>query len=204
MGNFNSEKKHHIIYKTTNLLSGRYYIGMHSTNNLDDGYMGSGDLIRKSIKKHGKENHKFEILERCDSREELASREEELVNLQEIAKKDCMNLKVGGSGGLDGLTEQQINKIRKDPYYRKKISQISSKTLKRLHSEGKIKYNTFIGKKHSEETKKKISESAKGRGKGSYNSQFGTCWITNEKENKKIKKGDLIPEGWRLGRKMII
>jgi hypothetical protein len=34
------------------------------------------------------------------------------------------------------------------------------------------------------------------------NSQYGKCWITNEVESKKIFKGDLIPEGWRLGRKM--
>lgn len=39
--------------------------------------------------------------------------------------------------------------------------------------------------------------------KGERNSQYGTCWITNEKANKKIHKGDLIPNGWRLGRKQI-
>jgi len=37
---------------------------------------------------------------------------------------------------------------------------------------------------------------------GKRNSQYGTQWITNEKENKKIKKGDKIPNGWRLGRKI--
>ena len=39
---------------------------------------------------------------------------------------------------------------------------------------------------------------------GKNNSQYGTCWITNEKESKKIFKGDLIPDGWRLGRKIKI
>jgi hypothetical protein len=37
---------------------------------------------------------------------------------------------------------------------------------------------------------------------GHKNSQFGTCWIANEVENKKIKKGNLMSEGWRLGRKI--
>jgi len=61
---------------------------------------------------------------------------------------------------------------------------------------------TFQGKKHSEETKKKMRESSKGQGKGDTNSQFGKCWITNEKVNKKINRGDLVPEGFRLGRVM--
>jgi len=42
----------------------------------------------------------------------------------------------------------------------------------------------------------------KGHGKGKENSQYGTCWITNDVESKKIHKGDAIPEGWRLGRKV--
>jgi hypothetical protein len=90
---YGTRKKYHFIYKTTNLLSGRYYIGMHSTDDLNDGYLGSGTYLRRSINKHGKENHSIEILEFLNSREELAAREREIVSLQEIAKKECMNLK---------------------------------------------------------------------------------------------------------------
>ena len=39
---------------------------------------------------------------------------------------------------------------------------------------------------------------------GIKNSQYGTCWITNEKENKKIFKGDNIPKGWHFGRKRLV
>ena len=51
--------KYHYLYKTTNMLNNKYYIGMHSTNNLEDGYIGSGDRIRRSLKKYGKENFNF-------------------------------------------------------------------------------------------------------------------------------------------------
>ena len=94
------EKKYHFIYKTTNLLSGKYYIGMHSTDNMEDGYLGSGNRIKRSIKKYGTENFNREILEFVDTRELLAEREAEVVNLEEIAKEDCINLRVGGHGGL--------------------------------------------------------------------------------------------------------
>jgi len=55
-------------------------------------------------------------------------------------------------------------------------------------------------RKHSEETKQKIGKTNSIKQKGSKNSQYGTCWITNNVESKKIYKGDLIPDGWKLGR----
>lgn len=61
------QKQYHFIYKTTCLVTGRYYVGMHSTDNLDDGYLGSGKLLGYSVAKHGKENHKREIVEVCSN-----------------------------------------------------------------------------------------------------------------------------------------
>lgn len=138
------EKKYHFIYKTTNLLSGRYYIGMHSTNTLDDGYLGSGTYLRLAIKKHGKENFKREILEFCTSRKELKLIEKKIVNLREIAKQECMNLRVGG-GGED---------------YKKPIA---TKTRKKMSESHLGLPSGMLGKTHTEETRKKISEAGKGR-----------------------------------------
>ena len=215
---YGTRKKYHFIYKTTNLLSGRYYIGMHSTDDLNDGYLGSGTLLRKSINKHGKDNHSIEILEFVNSREELAAREKEIVSLQELAKKECMNLKVGGDGGLStkkhkdawvkagraAITQLEQN----DPEFKKKRRAKIEETLK---SRGK--YEEFknrianhrldwTGLKHSEQTKKKMSDAKKGKGLAQANTQYGTCWITNEVESRKVNKGDTIPQGWRLGRKL--
>jgi hypothetical protein len=140
------EKKYHFIYKTTNVLSGKYYIGMHSTSDLNDGYLGSGTRLRYSINKHGKENFVREIIEYCESREELKSKEIEIVNLDEIAKIECMNLKVGGYGGFTS-EQQKLNVIKSnerqkllretDPEWVKNRSSSHSKAQLKLIEEGK-------------------------------------------------------------------
>lgn len=208
-------KEFHYIYKTTNTLTGRYYIGMHSTDVIDDGYLGSGKRLRYSVRKYGAENHKREILEFVDTREELKTREAEIVNLDEIAKEECMNLMPGGTGGLttDLNALKRIRKgasdwmhsLWKDPEFVERQRVKSSNQFKEYHASGKAKYDTFTGKKHTNETKLKISEAKKDTGMGSSNSQHGTCWVTNEKTNKKIKKtllDQFISEGWRKGRVM--
>ena len=96
LNNYKGKRKYHFIYKTTNLINKKYYYGMHSTDNLDDGYLGGGNRLWKSIRKYGKENFKKEILEFCKNREELIQREKEVINLNELSKKDCMNLVIGG------------------------------------------------------------------------------------------------------------
>ena len=94
------EKKYHIIYKTTNTLTGRYYYGMHSTDNLDDGYLGSGRRLRYSINKYGRDVHERKIIEFCSDRSSLKELEIKIITLDEVAEKDCMNLMVGGEGGF--------------------------------------------------------------------------------------------------------
>ena len=90
----------HYIYKTTNLVNGKYYIGKHSTFNLEDDYLGSGIYLRRSIRKYDKENFVKEVLEYCDTKELCNEREKEIVNENIIHDKMCMNLKQGGLGGL--------------------------------------------------------------------------------------------------------
>lgn len=200
----------HYIYKTTCNVTGRWYVGMHSTCKLDDGYMGSGTILRRSIRKYGKENHAKEILEYLPTREELVLREIEIVNKELISDGLCMNLKEGGQGGFSTEEQQKNcskaggrakkNRFDTDETFRLQVSQISSETMKKNNLNNKMNSSKFKDKKHSDETKQKMSESRKGNGIGETNSQYGTCWITNEIENKKIYKGDEIPDGWRLGR----
>jgi hypothetical protein len=208
------EKIYHYIYKTTNLLNGKYYYGMHSTDNLEDGYMGSGKRLRYSVNKHGVENHNVEILEFLLDRKELVKREKEIVNLNEIAKEKCMNIMTGGSGGAQLLEKQRnwilagskgyTDRIKNDDEFRKKITNHLIFQTKENHKRGKYDYNTFTNKRHTDETK--ILMSLKGKEHtGERNSQYGTCWITKNGLNKKIQKDELmgyIQNGWIKGRKM--
>jgi hypothetical protein len=212
------QKTIHYLYKTTCLVTGRYYIGMHSTCNLEDGYLGSGKRLRYSIRKHGKENHVKEILEFFDSRELLVEGEKQIVNSELIQDENCMNLKEGGNGGLTNARHRThfvkagIDNFNKtSEVRRKKIFEIRNNPEKlkwygKKVSNGLLKYyetntNAFKNKKHSEKTKKLISKIKSGTGMKEKNSQYGTCWITNGVENKKIKKEEIIPEGWYKGRK---
>lgn len=91
------QRKFHYIYKITRTDgSGKYYIGMHSTDDLDDGYFGSGERLWHSIKRHGKEKHSKEILEFLPSRKELSLRVAELVNRNTLNDVKCLNLALGG------------------------------------------------------------------------------------------------------------
>jgi predicted transcriptional regulator len=71
-------RKFHYLYKITNNINGKYYIGRHSTDNLDDSYYGSGVGILNSITKYGKENFSKEILHQCETTEELWELEKKL------------------------------------------------------------------------------------------------------------------------------
>ncbi len=203
------------IYKVTNILDDKIYIGKHQTKDLDDGYMGSGKHLKRAISKYGIENFKKEILFVFDDENKMNDKEAELVNNEFVLREDTYNICVGGQGGFSYLndvywTDVKLEKRRKDVAEKLKGNancaiggkKTGCKNMTDAHKKGKIRYDTFSGKNHSEETRKKMSLAKKGKGTGDKNSQFGTIWITNGEENKKIKKDiDIIPEGWYRGRK---
>jgi len=204
------QKIYHFIYKTTCLVTNKFYIGMHSTNNLEDGYLGSGKRLWYSINKYGKDHHKIEILEFFDIRENLKQKEIQLVNEDLLKDPMCMNLHLGGEGGftneehrkkctLSGIKSQWNDLEFRKKHMKRFYENVLNKS-KKLSRKGEN--NGFKGKKHTEESKIQIGKTNSEKQKGFNNSQYGTCWITNEKENKKIHKKDIIPQGWKLGRKI--
>lgn len=210
-----SENKYYLVYKTTNLINGKFYIGVHETYNFNDGYLGSGKVLRNSVYYHGKENFKREILEFCNNKKDMYDKEKELVNEELLKNPKCMNLVIGGVGFINDKKHLEIsiyaNKKRNlmlntDENFKKNLSKKLSKSAKINHKKGKylnLRHDYFTNKKHTEETKKKMSESSKGMGIGEKNSQFGTCWITKNSINKKIKKEELtlyLNDNWIKGR----
>jgi hypothetical protein len=100
----------HYLYKTTCLTTSRYYFGIHSTSNLEDGYMGSGKRLRYSIRKYGKKNHKKEIIEFFNTRVELEEKEN-LIIKEYIDDINCINLTNGGTGFKMNHSEETKLKI---------------------------------------------------------------------------------------------
>lgn len=215
------------IYLITNKKNGKIYIGKHQTKNLDDGYMGSGKLIGASIKKYGLDNFTKSILFIFDNEEEMNAKEKELVSEEFCLSNGTYNLCIGGEGGFSYIRnnpkfkEWQLKAAKRRGEVAKErwnsgnlnsaqwwftdegLSKRRELSLKKLREKYKNGGWTFSNKKHSKETKELISQKAKDLMKDpTKNSQYGTMWITNGFDNKKIKKIDKIPEGWYKGRKM--
>lgn len=87
----------YLVYKITNLVNNKIYIGFHGTNNIDDGYMGSGKLIKKAITKYGVESFSKEVLKIFDNKKEAEDFERLLVNKEFVEREDTYNMSIGGN-----------------------------------------------------------------------------------------------------------
>jgi group I intron endonuclease len=158
-----------IIYKTTNLVNNKIYVGLDSKNNPN--YLGSGVKIKLAIKKYGKDKFKKEILEECLNK---TIDEVKRIEVYWIKKLDSANPKIGynirdvevyTNYGIK-RTEEFKEKLRKrlsgknNPNYGKKMSEEKKEYLRQKMSG---KNSPRFGKHHTEEVKKKLSEKRKGK-----------------------------------------
>lgn len=296
MSKMKNVKKYNYFYKITNNLNNHFYYGIHSTDNLEDGYMGSGTRLNYAYKKYGIENFTKEILKFFDTRKECAEYEAEMVTEELIHSKECYNVVGGGdtfatsgtitakdkdgnflqvsmyderwlNGELEGSTKGRFRVIDNngniflttkddEKYISGEVKSIVCGTVavnfannqdeklfrvsvddERLKTgelivwsknnvlakdkSGKVFYVDkhderyisgtltpfWVGRKHKEETINKVKQIYKEikHQQGEKNSQYGTCWVTKDNENKKIKKEELdtyIQMGWIKGRKI--
>ena len=205
------------VYKTTNLINGKIYVGLHVTSNLEDDYLGSGSQLKSAVKKYGKENFKREYIKICNSPEEMYELEADIVNEDFVKRSDTYNMKTGGTGSwyhvnsnpeqkrktssLGGVkTSNRDTNPFKDPEWQKQYDWTRSPEI--------LKANSIKANSPDAIAKKKATWKETGRGKGNKNSQFGTCWVTHsELGNKKISKNDLdkfLTLGYTKGRKIIV
>lgn len=143
-GNYTTApNKMHYLYVIENKINGKLYIGIHSTNNLGDGYMGSGVALKSAINKYGIDNFEKQIIEFFDTREDALIAESIVVNQICVESRMFYNLK---EGGLGNSTNDVSGK--KNPMYG--VSRFG-------------RDNPFFGKKHSNETKELLSRQRKGK-----------------------------------------
>ncbi len=188
---YNRTFSYYIIYETTCVVNNKTYIGCHATDNLDDGYMGSGKLLLAAFKKYGRENFKKTILHIYNNPHDMFSKEKELVNEDFVSSKSSYNLVPGGSGGF---------KVQDIDDWKKKLSasrigntnalgyKHTDETKRKLSEAGKgrVAWNkglpgTWMGKSHSEESKQKISISKKGQSSGEKNPMYGKSAVAGRK-----------------------
>lgn len=216
---------YYTIYKITNKINGKVYIGKHQTKDLGDGYMGSGKYLKHAIEKYGLENFSKEILYIFNNEDEMNSKEAELVDEEFVKEDSNYNLCPGGQGGFG-----YINENRDSDYYvelSKKGNSVS--TEKRiLASKANAKKGLAVIEKlalkesfrkaraakarpklletmSKQETRDKMSRGRKGRGVGKENSQYGKRykWLNNGRINRKVLVDDVdsfLTNGFVYGR----
>jgi group I intron endonuclease len=168
-----------IIYKTTNLINGKSYVGQQSTDIKT--YLGSGKILEFAIKKYGVENFKKEIIEECLTREELNKRE-----IYWIKKLNPdYNLHPGGYGGYNKFAVG-ANKKKKGKTWEELLSPEGLEKMRSIERSGKN--NSFYGKTHTEENKKLNAEQARKMHTGSKRSEASKLRSSIAMKNSKKHK----------------
>lgn len=212
---------YHFVYKTTNTVTGKSYIGAHSTTELDDNYLGSGKQIKDSIKKYGKQVFIREILEYFGTRGEAFAREAEMVTDDFIKESNNYNMCPGGLGSTIKTDEfkQKVSAKLKGRIFSEEHSKKKSlaQTGPKNHRYGKPnpnapklsgKDNGMYSKKHTEESvelmrtnRKKVKvELTSELSKQLSNACKGKLWYNDGSVSKRYYK-DEQPTNFVKGRK---
>lgn len=147
----------YIVYKTTNLINHKIYVGIHKTEDLNDTYLGSGLVFQQALKKYGKENFEREILCVCDNVEDAMFIESVIVNKDFLQRKDVYNRALGGicyptfsEESKQNLSEKMTQLWSTDEYKEKMNKIFNSPEFKKIRS--------YYAKKWIEDNPEKFQE----------------------------------------------
>ena len=179
------EKEFNYVYLTTNIVNGKQYVGSHSTNNIDDNYLGSGRYFLKSLRKEGKQNFKREVLKECIDILEARGLEGTYIEKHNTLYPNGYNLSPKGGIGFKGANHSQHTKNKqsewqkgktyeelygpekafqmKEKQRQRKLGTTTKRKGKGIKQEMIEKYGEEEGLKHYNEFREKQSTSHKGK-----------------------------------------
>ena len=174
---------YYTIYKTTNRLNGKFYVGMHKTEKYNDNYLGSGKIFEIAVKKYGRECFVKEVLVLCESYDEMVDLEKALITKDWLIKNKgkTYNMSIGGEGGCVWNSPPLLGVKGKDhPNFGKTGSK-----------------NSMFGRKHTQEAKKAISDKNRGKKRASISEETRlkrSLALKGKKAWNKGLKGFITPE----------
>jgi len=137
------EKKHNIVYKTTNIKNGKFYVGLHSTDDINDGYLGSGTYFQVALKKYGIENFKKEILFDFSTRAKAAQIEGRILTHDFIKDINTYNLFPGSGVYIDANHNVKKRKLSQKLPKPQDLGPIYSKEFKIIIKEPDVVQDWF-------------------------------------------------------------
>ena len=211
---------HYYLYEIRNNLNGKIYVGVHKAKSLDDGYMGSGKIIRRAIMKHGISNFSKVILETFENAKAMYAREKEVVSKEFLEREDVYNLRRGGFGGFEYINKNNLGVVHKftaaESMLGNKILSARSKDYfsernkkSRLKIPAEVRQKIAIAASKLANTpeanaKRKATRELTAFQKGANNSQYGVKRHSINKNGirKRILYDELdhyISDGWAIG-----
>jgi len=168
-----------LIYKTTNIVNGKFYIGQHRTDDWNDDYLGSGKLLKRAMSKYGIDNFHREILHICESEKQMNTLEKILIVPDEELN---YNLCLGGMGGQNkGIPRTNEEKSQMRGKKRTEEQKQRMRKPKSPEHRAKLRHDAWNkGKTLSDTHKENVKKSLQNM-----------CWITDGLKDKKIKQEEL-------------
>lgn len=147
-------------YITTNILNGKQYVGMHSSDNVDDNYLGSGNELKRALIKYGRENFKRTVLCICSSINEAFKNETKYIKQYNTLHPNGYNLSPAGGLLMPGCFTDKMREMlierNKKPISEETRNKMRNKFISDATRE-KIRISS-TGRKHTIEFKQKLSD----------------------------------------------